>query len=60
MSNVFVGSPPDIWTSTLVYDPIRPSLAGPKIDGDVPSGTNFLHKPFSASDLVKRVTQIAA
>jgi CheY-like chemotaxis protein len=28
--------------------------------GDVPSGTNFLHKPFSASDLVKRVTQIAA
>ena len=27
---------------------------------DVPSGTNFLHKPFSASDLVKRVRQVAA
>ena len=28
--------------------------------GDVPSGTNFLPKPFSASDLVKRVRQVAA
>ena len=28
--------------------------------GDVPSGTNFLHKPFSASDLLKRVRQVAA
>jgi CheY-like chemotaxis protein len=27
---------------------------------EVPSGTNFLHKPYSASDLVKRVTQAAA
>jgi CheY-like chemotaxis protein len=28
--------------------------------GDLPSGTNFLHKPFSASDLLKRVRQVAA
>ena len=28
--------------------------------GDVPSGTNFLPKPFSASDLVNRVRQVAA
>ena len=27
---------------------------------DVPTGTNFLHKPYSASVLVSRVTQAAA
>jgi CheY-like chemotaxis protein len=28
--------------------------------GDIPSGTKFLQKPYSASDLVYRVTQVEA
>ena len=44
---------------------MRPELrvivtSGYSARGDLPSGTNFLCKPFSASDLVNRVRQVEA